>query len=79
MNHQKFFIFPAIGHVWFNYQQDYVHDVIQSGRSVVLGGDGRCDTPGHCAKYGSYNMIDLDEGTVADIQLVQVYIYIFML
>ncbi|VDI38082.1 Hypothetical predicted protein [Mytilus galloprovincialis] len=71
MSHQKFFIFPAIGHVWFNYQQDYVHDVIQSGRSVVLGGDGRCDTPGHCAKYGSYNMIDLDEGTVADIQLVQ--------
>ncbi|CAG2218817.1 unnamed protein product [Mytilus edulis] len=61
----------SIGHVWFNYQQDYVHDVIQSGRSVVLGGDGRCDTPGHCAKYGSYNMIDLDEGTVADIQLVQ--------
>ncbi|ESP03492.1 hypothetical protein LOTGIDRAFT_137344, partial [Lottia gigantea] len=69
MNHQKYFIFPALGHVWFNYQQNYVRDIIQSGRGVVLGGGGRCDTPGHCAKYGSYNMIDLDERTVADIQL----------
>ncbi|CAC5422653.1 unnamed protein product [Mytilus coruscus] len=65
-NHRR-----SIGHVWFNHQQDYVRDILQSGRSVVLGGDGRCDTPGHCAKYGSYNMIDLDEDTVADIQLVQ--------
>lgn len=35
-------------------------------------------TPGHCAKYGSYSTIDLEQGIVVDIQLVQV-IYIFFL
>jgi solute carrier family 8 (sodium/calcium exchanger) len=44
-------------------------------RSVVLGGDGRADTPGHSAKYGTYSMVDLDEGVVVDIQLVQVQHY----
>lgn len=36
-----------------------------------IGGDGRADTHGHCNKYWSYTMIDLDAGLV-DIQLVQV-------
>ncbi|KAL5012123.1 hypothetical protein ScPMuIL_010674 [Solemya velum] len=71
MNHQRYCLAPVISHVWDNFQQDYLNDVTSSGRSVILGGDGRCDTPGHCAKYGSYNMIDLDESFVIDIQLVQ--------
>ena len=45
------------------------------GRTVVLGGDGRADSPGHSAKYGTYNMLDLDEDVVVDIQLVQVQHY----
>lgn len=32
----------------------------------------RADSPGHCAKYGSYATLDLDNNTVLDIQLVQV-------
>jgi solute carrier family 8 (sodium/calcium exchanger) len=43
--------------------------VKEVGRSVVLGGDGRADTPGHSAQYGTYSMVDLDEGVVVDIQL----------
>lgn len=35
-------------------------------------------TPGHCAKYGSYSTIDLEQDIVVDIRLVQV-IYIFFL
>ena len=38
-------------------------------------GDVRADTPGHSAKYGTYSMLDLDEGVVVDIQLVQVQHY----
>lgn len=34
--------------------------------------DGRADTPGHSAKYGSYAMLDMDLMLVIDIQLVQV-------
>ena len=72
INHQKFYLYPSIAHVWFNYQQDYVNLVVAENRSVVLAGDGRCDSPGHCAKYGSFNVMDLQEGVVVDVQLVQV-------
>lgn len=43
----------------------------ERGEPLVLGGDGRADSPGHCAKYGSYSTIDLEQGIVVDIQLVQ--------
>ncbi|XP_078321751.1 uncharacterized protein LOC111111789 isoform X2 [Crassostrea virginica] len=71
MNHQKYYLFPSISHVWSNFQHDYFNDVKLDGRAVVLGGDGRADTPGHSAKFGCYSVVDLDEGIVADIQLVQ--------
>lgn len=76
MNHQKYYLFPSISHVWSNFQHDYFNDVKLDGRAVVLGGDGRADTPGHSAKFGCYRVVDLDEGIVADIQLVQVNNYI---
>ena len=72
MNHQKHYLFPSIQHLWSNFQNDYFGDVIQSGRAVVLGRDRRSDTPGHSAKFGSYTVLDLDDGIVADIQLIQV-------
>ena len=53
MNHQSYYLYPSIAHVWFNYQKDYLNDIKQEDRSVVLGGDGRSDTPGHSAKFGS--------------------------
>ena len=72
MSHQKYFLYPAIEHVWRNFQEDYISDILSDGRSIAVGGDGRADTPGHNAKYGSYTLLDLDEGVVVDIQLVQV-------
>ncbi|KAJ4937706.1 hypothetical protein JOQ06_002338 [Pogonophryne albipinna] len=41
------------------------------GRDLVLGGDGRADSPGHCAKFGSYTMLELHANVVVDVQLVQ--------
>ena len=38
-----------------------------------IGGDGRCDSPGYSAKFGSYSVMDLDQKKVIDVQLVQVY------
>ena len=38
-----------------------------------IGGDGRCDSPEYSAKFGSYNVMDLDQKKVIDVQLVQVY------
>ena len=42
------------------------------GNQVILGGDGRCDSPGYCAKYGSYSCMDMDTNKILDTQLVQV-------
>ena len=38
--------------------------------SVSLGGEGRADSPGHSAKYGTYTMMSLDLNAVIDLQLV---------
>ncbi len=38
----------------------------------IIGGDGRCDTPGHCAKYGAYNIMELRHNVILDVELVQV-------
>ena len=42
-----------------------------SGQKVVLGGDGRCDSPGHSAKYCSYSLIDLENSKILEMHLVQ--------
>lgn len=39
---------------------------------LQIGGDGRADSPGHCAKFGSYTTMEMQLGKVLDIQLVQV-------
>ncbi|ELT91270.1 hypothetical protein CAPTEDRAFT_202386 [Capitella teleta] len=41
------------------------------GEQCVIGGDGRADTPGHCAKYESYTVMDLKRRQILDTQLVQ--------
>ena len=42
-------------------------------RGVVnLDGDGRCDSPGHSAKYSTYNLMDEETGKVVAFQVVQV-------
>ena len=37
---------------------------------LILGGDGRADSPGHCTKYGSYTVMKLHKHAVIDVQLV---------
>jgi hypothetical protein len=58
INHQKFYLYPAIGSVWHNFQRTYVQEITEQQIYVTLGGDGGADTPGHCAKYCSYSMLD---------------------
>lgn len=42
------------------------------GRDVKVGGDARCCSPGHSAKYGSYSLMDLESGMILAVELVQV-------
>ena len=59
--HQKEYLQPSILKVYKRHQSNLLDNII--------GGDGRADSPGHSAKYGSYTMMELE---VQAIQLVQV-------
>ncbi|XP_056017399.1 uncharacterized protein LOC130053822 [Ostrea edulis] len=69
--HQSTLLFPAITRVWDKNQHDYLRQAKERNQPFVIGGDGRADSPGHCAKFGSYSTTDLEEGVVIDIKLVQ--------
>ena len=42
------------------------------GKNIKLAGDGRCDSAGHCAKYGSYTLMDAETSEVLHTEFVQV-------
>ena len=63
---------PAILSVWSKQQKDLLVEASINKRALILGGDGRADSPGHSAKYGSYTVMELEMGVVIDVQLVQV-------
>ena len=70
-NHVQKYILPSVLHKWRLHQSNLLEGLKQR-ETVILGGDMRADSPGHCAKYGSYSMMDLSTNKIVDIQLVQV-------
>ena len=68
---QSHYLLPAIFHVWKSEQEMLLTNLQSSSKKLTLGGDGRCDSPGHSAKYGSYSVLDLDINKVIEMELVQ--------
>ena len=68
---QDRYLFPVIHYTWQEEQRQVIESIC-SKDIVYLNGDGRCDSPGHNAKYGTYTLMDNDSGKVAAISLVQV-------
>ena len=62
---QWLYITPCIKEIWGNRQLRFLQKLDQ--RELVLGGDGRCDSPGHSTKYGSYSFVDLNTNNVLDV------------
>ena len=62
-------LFPPFGK---QHQTKVFSELKSKGWLVVIGGDGRADSPGHSAKYGSYTFVELEKRIVIDVQLVQV-------
>ena len=69
-NIQNKYLFPVVNKAWKE-ERSSVLDEVKSNGPVNLIGDGRCDSPGHNAKYCTYTMMT-DEGKVAAINVVQV-------
>ena len=43
------------------------------GGDLELSRDARFDSPGHCAKYGCYSLLENQMNKVLDVQPVQVF------
>ncbi|CAM4735368.1 unnamed protein product [Leuciscus chuanchicus] len=69
--HASSFMEPCVFAVWKRTQADLIQETKSRPGGAELGGDMRADSPGHCAKYGSYSMMDLNTGKMIDVQLVQ--------
>ena len=67
---QKKYLFPVINECWKREQNSIFSGL--AGQDLWLSGDGRCDSPGHNAKYGTYTMIDQRTDKIVDFQIVQV-------
>ena len=69
--HQDRYLFPVINDAWEKERQTVVEELIDKP-IVNLNGDGRCDSPGHNAKYGTYTFMDSDTGKIVSFSVVQV-------
>ena len=70
--HQSNILQPAIQLTWERHQLSLFQKMKAQQRNLILSGDGRADSPGHSAKYGSYTVIDISCNKVMDFKLVQV-------
>ena len=68
---QRKIIFPVIQKAWKKNQAEVVKQLKQN-KSVDLCGDGRCDSPGHSARYGTYTLMDEKSNLIVEFSLVQV-------
>ncbi|XP_028519514.1 uncharacterized protein LOC114576651, partial [Exaiptasia diaphana] len=68
---QNNIILPVINKQYKAQQQNVIMDVKQ-GMPLNLCGDGRSDSPGHTAKYGTYSLMDENSGQILDFSLVHV-------
>ena len=68
---QRNIIFPVVQKAWRKNQAEVVKQLKQT-KSVDLCGDGRCDSPGHSAKYGTYTLMDEKSNLIVEFSLVQV-------
>ena len=67
---QKKYLFPIVNKKFTEHQVEMFNQVRNT--EVVAGGDGRCDSPGHSAKYGTYSIVDTTSSKLLDFSLVQV-------
>ena len=68
---QKTILFPVVQQAWIKSQAAIVKQMKQTS-SVDVCGDGRCDSPGHSAKYGTYTVMDEKTNLIIEFSVVQV-------
>ena len=70
--HQTQYLEPAVLSVWKDNQSQFLSAILKQGSPIIIGGDGRADSPGHSAKFGSNAILDLTTNKVLQVEPVQV-------
>ena len=70
--HTSSYVNPVIIQQWREHQEQILDSLCEKEGGLVLAGDGRCDSPGYSAKFGSFTFIEEQINRVVDFQLVQV-------
>ncbi len=71
-DHARDYLQPTVWHAWQDHQADLIRHLAGMEGGLMLGGDGRSDSPGHSAKFGSYTAMEMRINKVLEISLVQV-------
>lgn len=69
--HQRTFLFPVVLHYWEEYWVKLL-DQLKGIPGAVWSGDGRFDSMGHNAKYGTYTMLSCDLMKIVHFDILQV-------
>ncbi len=69
-NIQDKYLFPVVHSVYTQQKEALIAALLEE--PVTLVGDGRCDSPGFSAKYGTYNIMEISVGAVVTFSLQQV-------
>ena len=68
---QKKILFPSINYVYKKHRNKIMDSCRLIG-SLNLAGDGRSDSPGFNAKYGTYTLMDITTNKILDFYVVHV-------
>ncbi|XP_056021023.1 uncharacterized protein LOC125667202 isoform X2 [Ostrea edulis] len=60
------YVIPTIDKFWSDHRQELLNDF--KDKEVVVLGDGRNDSPGHCAQYCSYTLMDNETKKILTIE-----------
>ncbi|XP_075536996.1 uncharacterized protein LOC142572060 [Dermacentor variabilis] len=66
---QRDLLILAVHKLWEREKRSLLSCLSSTG--AQLAGDSRADSPGYCAKYGTYSLLDTSLNRVIDVQLVQ--------
>ena len=67
---QKKYILGAVNKVYKTYRNGLLHQFID--KPGKFGGDGRCDSPGHNAKYSTYSVMEQDSSQILHFHVTSV-------
>lgn len=70
---QRTILQPAIERRWMIEQRRVITKLQEGGIPLTIAGDGRADSPGHSAKFGTYTGLETKLNKIVDLELVQVY------